>query len=166
MKNHHYSIETRWTGNTGSGTAGYRTYERDHEIGAEGKATTVFGSSDRAFRGNAARYNPEELLVAALSACHMLSALHLCADAGIVVTAYSDAATGTMEERADGSGRFVEALLRPRMTITDSARVEEAGALHERAHELCFIANSVSFPVRVEPVVLAGRRAEGQAGTA
>jgi organic hydroperoxide reductase OsmC/OhrA len=152
-KEHRYSVSTTWTGNHGQGTADYRAYGRDHEMTAAGKATTIAGSSDRAFRGDGARYNPEELLVASLSACHMLWMLHLCADAGIVVTAYSDEAEGTMRENPDGSGEFVRVLLRPRMSISDSGRIAEAEALHGRAHQLCFIARSVKFPVEHEPRV-------------
>lgn len=151
---HTYRIVTTWTGNTGQGTAGYRTYKRDHEICADGKTAPVFGSSDPGFRGDPARYNPEELFVSTLSSCHMLWMLHLCADAGIIVTAYSDQACGVMQENPDGSGRFTEVRLHPVMTITDPRRIAEAEALHARAHEMCFIANSVNFPVRCPaPVV-------------
>jgi len=153
---HHFNVRTAWTGNTGQGTAGYRAYTRDHEIGGLLKTAAILGSSDPAFRGDATRYNPEELLVAALSACHMLSMLHLCADAGIVVTSYADDASGTMTLDADGSGRFREAVLKPHMTITDAGRIRDAEALHHRAHQLCFIANSVNFPVRFEASVDAG----------
>ena len=153
-KQHHFNVRIAWTGNTGQGTAGYRAYQRDHEIVGPAKTAAILGSSDPAFRGDAARYNPEELLVAALSACHMLSMLHLCADAGIVVTSYADDASGTMILDADGSGRFREAVLKPRMTITDAGRVPDAEALHHRAHQLCFIANSVNFPVRFEASVV------------
>ena len=152
---HRFEVQTTWTGNTGQGTANYRAYGRDHEITGTKKATAIPGSSDAAFRGNPARDNPEELLVAALSACHMLSMLRLCADAGIVVTAYSDQASGTMLLSPDGSGRFTEVTLRPALTITDAARTAETQALHSRAHQLCFIANSVNFPVRCEPSVAA-----------
>ncbi|MDE3195009.1 MAG: OsmC family protein, partial [Acidobacteriota bacterium] len=104
MKIHNYATTLRWTGNRGEGTATYRAYSRNHEIDAAGKSITIPGSSDPHFRGEAARYNPEELLIASLSACHMLSYLHLCAINNIGVTAYEDRATGTMEERPDGSG--------------------------------------------------------------
>lgn len=153
-KQHTYNVQTTWTGNTGRGTADYRAYARDYELIATGKSASIPGSSDPAFRGDRSRYNPEELLVAALSACHMLSLLHLCADAGIVVTEYSDAASGTMTESADGGGQFARVVLRPKMTISDASRVEEAMRLHERASELCFIARSVNFPVEHEPEVV------------
>jgi organic hydroperoxide reductase OsmC/OhrA len=152
---HHYEIEVRWTGNLGPGTVDYRAYSRDHEIGAAGKAERIACSSDPVFRGSAARYNPEELLVASLSACHMLWVLHLCADANIIVTSYSDRASGTMITEPDGSGRFTEVVLNPRMTITEAGRVEDAIAVHEKAHGMCFVANSVTFPVRHQPQVTA-----------
>src|SRR6185437_5983164 len=109
------------------------------------------GSSDPAFRGGRTRYNPEELLVASLSACHMLWYLHLCATNQVVVTDYKDIASGVMEETPDGSGRFVEATLRPDVQITEDSDQGKAIALHEEAHSLCFIAKSVNFPVKVEP---------------
>lgn len=113
----------------------------------------IVGSSDPHFNGDASRYNPEELLVAALSACHMLYYLHLCADAGIVVVEYRDAARGTMIETPDGGGHFTEVVLKPRVGITKSSDARKANELHHKAHELCFIANSVNFPVRAEPEI-------------
>ena len=151
MRQHYYTIDTAWTGNTGTGTTTYKGYERSHDISAPGKPT-IAGSSDPAFRGDARRYNPEELLVAALSTCHMLSYLHVCAVAGIVVVDYKDQARGTMEETSNGSGHFTEVVLHPVVTITDASRTEEANQLHHRAHELCFIANSCNFPVKHQPV--------------
>jgi organic hydroperoxide reductase OsmC/OhrA len=150
-KTHAYQITTTWTGNTGAGTSGYRAYERAHEISAAGKPV-IAGSSDPNFRGDAARYNPEDLLVASLSACHMLWYLHLCADNGIVVTAYEDHAQGTMVETENTGGHFTEIVLRPVVTIT-TGDSELAARLHHRAHELCFIANSVNFPVRCEATI-------------
>jgi organic hydroperoxide reductase OsmC/OhrA len=147
-KTHHYQTRTVWTGNTGTGTSGYHAYERAHEISAAGKPV-IAGSSDPAFRGDAARYNPEDLLVASLSACHMLWYLHLCADSGIVVTAYADDAQGMMVETEDTGGHFTEVVLRPVVTIA-AGDSELAMRLHHRAHELCFIANSMNFPVRCE----------------
>ena len=154
-REHHYRITTIWTGNLGTGTSEYRAYSRDHEITITGKSAPLPGSSDTVFRGDPARYTPEELLVASLSACHMLWFLHLCADAGIVVTEYEDAASGAMSENADGAGEFTSVILRPNIVITDSARIADAMALHPRAHELCFIARSVNFPVEHEPVIVA-----------
>ncbi len=151
-KTHAYQITTTWTGNRGAGTSDYRGYERAHEFSAPGKPVIV-GSSDPNFRGDATRYNPEELLVASLSACHMLWYLHLCAENSIVVTAYADDAHGSMAETADGGGHFTEVTLRPVVTIQVGSDAARAKQLHERAHELCFIANSMNFPVRCEGTV-------------
>jgi len=156
-KQHKFQLRTSWTGNTGKGTADYRSYKRDHEIAGDGKQASIPCSSGPVFRGDGARYNPEELLIGSLSACHMLWMLHLCADAGIVVTEYSDAASGVMSEEPDGGGRFTEVTLNPRITITDEARIPDVEALHVKAHELCFIARSVNFPVRHLPVTVARR---------
>ena len=152
---HHYEVRTTWTGNTGQGTSNYRAYKRDHEITADGKTAPIAGSSDAAFRGDPTRYNPEELLVGSLSTCHMLWILHLCADAGIMVVEYTDHASGTMQVRANGGGRFTEVTLRPQMIVTDPARIQDAIALHKRAHDLCFVANSVNFTVQCSPSVSA-----------
>jgi organic hydroperoxide reductase OsmC/OhrA len=154
MKPHHYEVSTIWTGNRGTGTSGYRDYLRDHEISADAKPGPIHGSSDPHFRGDRTRYNPEELLLGALSACHMLTLLHLCADAGIVVTEYRDDAAGTMRENPDWSGEFVSVTLRPRIKITDRARADETLALNHRAHQLCFIARSVNFPVLHEAEII------------
>ncbi|MGH9621626.1 MAG: OsmC family protein [Bryobacteraceae bacterium] len=140
-------------GNTGTGTSGYTSYERSYEISSEGKPV-IAGSSDRAFRGDHTRWNPEELLVASLSACHQLWYLHLCAEAGIVVLEYVDDPEGTMEEFPDGSGRFMGVTLRPRVTIAAGGDPAKAEALHETAHMKCFIANSVNFPVVCEPSIV------------
>jgi len=150
MPTHHYTLQLDWKGNTGSGTSGYRAYERAHEVIGAGKPPILM-SSDPSFRGDGTRYNPEELLVASLSSCHMLWYLHLAADSGIVVTGYSDEPQGTMTEGADGSGMFTEVVLRPRVTVRAGANAQLAEALHERAHAMCFIASSVIFPVRCEP---------------
>lgn len=149
-RTHHYAVELTWTGNTGTGTSGYRDFSRDHELAAPGKPTLP-GSSDPAFRGDPSRYNPEELLVGALAQCHMLWFLHLAASAGVVVTGYTDRPEGTMAEGADGGGEFTEVVLRPAVTVTEPGMVDAAAGLHERANELCFIARSVNFPVRHEP---------------
>jgi organic hydroperoxide reductase OsmC/OhrA len=153
-KEHLYAVNVRWTGNTGSGTSAYRAYKREHEISAAGKPT-ILASSDPAFRGDASRYNPEELLVAALSSCHMLSYLHLCADAGVVVNGYTDDAMGAMAQTEDGGGHFTKVTLRPAVKLSAGADCELALRLHDKAHHLCFIANSVNFPVLCEPSVKA-----------
>ncbi|TWA68096.1 organic hydroperoxide reductase OsmC/OhrA [Azospirillum brasilense] len=148
-REHRYDTTVTWTGNQGSGTSGYKAYSRDLEIAAPGKPP-IPGSADPAFRGDPARYNPEDMLVASLSACHMLWYLHLCAVNGVTVTAYSDPASGTMAEDASGGGRFTEVVLRPQVTLAAGSDPAKAVALHHEAHEKCFIANSVTFPVRVE----------------
>ncbi|MEX6506732.1 OsmC family protein [Jiella sp. M17.18] len=155
-KLHDYRVTIRWTGNRGSGTSGYRAFGRAHEIEAPGKAA-IAGSSDPAFRGDAARWNPEELLVASLAACHQLWYLHLCAEAGVIVTAYEDRAEGEMEEGADGAGRFVRVVLKPRVTISSESDAALAERLHGEAHEKCFIANSVNFPIAHAPEIVRAR---------
>jgi organic hydroperoxide reductase OsmC/OhrA len=147
---HHYQVHVEWTGNRGSGTSGYKDYDRNHTISADGKPA-IPGASDPAFRGDAARWNPEDLLVASVSACHKLWYLHLCAEAGIVVTAYIDEAEGTMKEDA-GGGRFERIVLRPRVTIS-AGDPALAANLHHAAHEKCYIASSVNFPVLCEPSI-------------
>lgn len=146
MKTHRYAVRTIWTGNRGEGTASYRGYARDHVVSAAAKAD-IAASSDPAFRGDPARWNPEELLVASLSGCHQLWYLALCAEAGVVVVAYEDDAEGEMVEEAGGAGQFVSVTLRPRVTIAAGGDVKAALALHEKAHAMCFIARSVRFPV-------------------
>ncbi|MGA7923095.1 MAG: OsmC family protein [Thermoplasmata archaeon] len=152
-REHRYQVEVTWSAKSGAGTTDYRSYHRDHHIRAPGKVADIPASSVPMFRGDASRYNPEELLVAALSSCHMLWMLHLSAEAGIVVVEYTDQASGVMTEEPGKGGRFTAVTLRPRMWITERARVEDARGLHPRAHQLCFIANSVNFPVQVDPVV-------------
>ncbi len=153
-KTHRYAVAVTWTGNEGTGTSSYRAYRRDHEVAADGKAT-IEGSSDPAFRGDPKRWNPEELLVASLSTCHMLWFLHLASDAGLVVTAYEDSPVGTMVETPDGGGRFSEVVLHPRVTV-GAGDTGRADALHREAHGKCFIANSVKFPVRCEATIRRG----------
>ncbi|ASZ14166.1 OsmC family protein [Chitinophaga pendula] len=150
-KQHHYALTAEWTGNTGIGTTNYRAYERSYTINSDGKPE-MLGSADPAFRGDPSRYNPEDMLVAALSACHMLSYLYLCTVHGIVVTEYIDKATGIMEETPDGGGRFNSVTLYPEVTITNPSLAEKANSLHHDANKLCYIANSCNFPIHHEPV--------------
>ena len=150
-RTHRYKAVVEWTGNTGRGTSNYKSYERRHEISAGPQKPPIPGSSDPAFRGDPSRWNPEELLVAALSACHKLWYLHLCAMAGVVVTSYIDHAEGEMEETVDGGGRFRHVVLRPEVTITSGSDAAKARELHAEAHAKCFIANSVNFPAGHEP---------------
>jgi organic hydroperoxide reductase OsmC/OhrA len=154
-KQHSYATHTEWTGNLGEGTAGYRAYSRDYVMSAPGRPDLP-GSSDPAFRGDASRWNPEDLLVASLSSCHMLWYLHLCAQAKVTVLAYRDDAVGTMLEDAEGGGRFSAVVLRPVATLAAGADAALATSLHEEAHRLCFIGNSVNFPVSIEPTVTVG----------
>jgi organic hydroperoxide reductase OsmC/OhrA len=149
-KEHRYDVTVTWTGNQGTGTSSYRAYARDHEITVDGKPP-IPGSSDPAFRGDKTRYNPEDMLVASLSGCHMLWYLHLCAVNGIVVTRYVDRAEGTMAEDASGGGRFTRVTLRPEIAVAPGADLAKARALHDEAHHKCFIASSVNFPVVCEP---------------
>ncbi len=147
---HRFRISLSWTGNLGTGTSGYRDYDRCHELSGPGKQV-IAASSDPVFRGDGTRYNPEELFVGSLSSCHMLWYLHLCAVAGVVVEDYTDDAEGTMQVEADGGGRFVDVILRPRCRYASPVDPATIRQLHEKSHHLCFIANSVNFPVRVEP---------------
>ena len=145
-KKHNYSLSVKWTGNTGTGTSDYREYERSHTIRISGKPE-ILASSDAPFRGDKTKPNPEDFLLASLSSCHMLWYLHVCADAGVVVTDYSDEATGVLLIPEQGPGHFAEVTLHPAVTVSDNSMIEKAEALHTKAHELCFMANSVNFPV-------------------
>jgi organic hydroperoxide reductase OsmC/OhrA len=150
-KQHTYNLIIQWTGNTGAGTMNYRAYKRSYTIQAADKAT-ISGSSDPAFLGDKTKYSPEDLLLASLSSCHMLWYLHLCAEAGVVVTGYTDHATGSMEETTNGGGHFTSVCLYPVVTVASNSMVTEANAMHKKATELCFIANSVNFPVSHKPI--------------
>jgi organic hydroperoxide reductase OsmC/OhrA len=152
-KQHHYHLKIKWTGNKGTGTSAYRAYSRDHTIQSEHKAE-IACSSDPSFLGDKTRYNPEELLVASLSSCHMLWYLHLCSEASVAVTDYVDSATGIMAETANGGGHFEEVILKPIVTVADSSMITKANELHKKANELCFIANSVNFPVHHQPTCI------------
>jgi len=154
-RDHAYVVTITWTGNRGTGTSGYRAYARAHEVTVAGKPPVPF-SSDPAFQGDRERYNPEEMLVASLSSCHMLWYLHLCSAEGIVVQAYEDIAEGVMTESRDGGGAFTEVVLAPEITLSPGANLDRARALHVEAHRKCFIANSVNFPVLHEPVFHVG----------
>ncbi|MDB5133636.1 MAG: OsmC family peroxiredoxin [Mucilaginibacter sp.] len=156
-KSHNYNLTLTWTGNNGTGTSDYRAYERSYNI-LTGQKPVIEGSSDPAFRGDKTRHNPEDFLVAALSSCHMLSYLHLCAVSGVIVTDYSDNATGTMVTTANGGGHFVEVTLNPTVIVSESAMIAKANELHHKASELCFIAASVNFPVHHIPTC----KAEGE----
>ncbi|MGC4192105.1 MAG: OsmC family protein [Thermomicrobiales bacterium] len=146
---HHYATTVTWTGNTGEGTATYRSYERAHDIAVDGKPV-IAGSSDAAFRGDPARWTPEDMLVASLSTCHMLWYLHLASQANLVVTSYVDRAEGEMIEEVSGSGHFTKVTLRPEIVLAAGStpeQVERAREIHHDAHAMCFVAQSVNFPV-------------------
>jgi organic hydroperoxide reductase OsmC/OhrA len=147
---HNYNLTIKWAGNMGTGTSHYREYERNHTIFVDNKPD-ILASSDPAFRGDKTKHNPEELLLASLSSCHMLSYLHLCAVSGVVVTDYVDNATGIMIETSNGGGHFSEVTLNPVVTVTENSMIPKANELHKKANELCFIANSVNFPVHHKP---------------
>jgi len=151
LGDHHYALTTTWTGNRGTGTSGYRDYARDVTITVDGKPS-LLASADTPFRGDGGRWNPEDLLLAALSECHLLSYLHACVTAGVVVVSYRDDATGLMRQAGNG-GAFVEVVLRPQVAVADASMIEAAEAAHAHANEWCFIANSVNFPVRHEATI-------------
>ena len=153
VKQHNYSLNIKWTGNKGEGTTRYDAYDRSYIISGENKVE-ILGSADEPFRGDITKYNPEDLLLASLSSCHMLSYLYLCSLEGIVVTAYTDNASGTMIENATGGGSFKEVTLNPIFYVSDESMVEKAIELHHKAHEICYIANSVNFDVKVSPTCL------------
>lgn len=150
-RSHHYSVHISWKGNTGSGTSSYASYSRNHEILGEEKGV-IEGSSDPAFRGAKTRYNPEELLLASVSACHMLSYLHMCAVNGVVVLSYEDRSTAEMEEVVGGSGALIRVDLHPIVTVAPESEIQRAEALHEEAHKNCFIANTLKVPVFAHPL--------------
>lgn len=145
-RQHVYKARLEWTGNKGNGTSGYKEYDRSYIIKAEGKPY-LHGSSDPVFRGDKSMYNPEDLLLASLSACHMLWFLHFCSDEGIIVTNYTDHPSGTLTEAENGSGKFIEVILSPEVTVKEERMIHMINALHEKAHQYCFISNSVNFPV-------------------
>ena len=146
-----YTVDVRWTGAGDSGTTSYTAYSRDHEVRVEGRPV-LLGSSDPAFRGDPTRHSPEDLFVATLSQCHMLWFLHLAAADGVVVVEYRDEAVGRMRVESAGAGQFTEVMLHPHVTVRGDATDEHVADLHRRAHEHCFIARSVNFPVRHDPV--------------
>ncbi|MFT4157149.1 MAG: OsmC family protein [Microbacterium sp.] len=151
---HRYALTSTWTGNTGTGTSGYREYSRNVTLQVSGKPD-ILASSDAPFRGDRSRWNPEDLLLASLSECHLLSYLHACVTAGVVVVSYRDNASALMRENSKGGGAFVEVMLRPQVVVADASMIEAAERAHAQANEWCFIANSMNFPVRHEAEVTA-----------
>ena len=150
---HHYHITTIWEGNKGSGTSSVRAYDRSHSVKNAGKPDLHL-TTDNAAVGDNSKLNPEDLLVSAVSSCHMLSYLYVCALEGIVITSYTDEAEGTMIEHETGGGSFKEIILRPKCTVQEATMIPRAIELHHKAHEICYIANSVNFEVRCEPILI------------
>ena len=146
---HHYKSNLKWTGNSGSGTLDYKSYERSYVVKIDGKPI-LDGSSDPAFRGDKSKYNPEELFLASISSCHMLWYLHLCSVNKIVVLEYEDSAEGIMIEDKDGSGKFESVTLYPKVVVEKESMMEQARSLHKQANEMCYIANSCNFEIRHE----------------
>ena len=149
---HRYEATLNWTGAAKGPTESYASYSRDYEVTIPGKAV-LHGSADPTFRGDSARHNPEDLQVIALSACHMLTYLAVCSRGGVKVLSYEDHADGQMELR-DGKIRFTRVTLRPRVVIDRGSDPQRARELHEQAHEECFIASSVNFPVGHEAEIV------------
>ena len=147
---HNYKLTAEWTGNKGDGTKNVRTYDRSHTVSIQGKPD-LFLTTDNPAVGDKSKLNPEDLLVSALSSCHMLSYLYLCSLEGVVITSYLDNATGIMIENESGGGKFKEVTLNPIVSVTEESMVEKAIALHHKAHEICYIANSVNFEVKCNP---------------
>lgn len=152
MSEHTYDVTVTWTGNRGPGTTGIRDYGRDLTIAAEGRPV-IEGTADPGFLGAPDRWNPEQLFTASISQCHMLWYLGLCSRRGVVVHEYVDETVGTMTTEANGKARFTEVVLRPRIVVGAEDQLEQAAQLHEKAHEMCFIAQSVNFEVKVEPEI-------------
>ncbi|GAB5410695.1 MAG: OsmC family protein [Balneolaceae bacterium] len=146
-KKHNYKATIEWTGNLGEGTSGYKSYDRCHSIKIEGKSE-IETSSDPSFRGDPTRHNPEELFLSSISSCHMLWFLHLCSVEGVIITEYVDHAEGTMKEKNNGSGRFTEVILNPSVTISEERMANKLDSIHQKANQMCFIANSCNFPVK------------------
>lgn len=154
-KEHTYSATVTWTGNRGEGTTNYKAYTRHYDIACDGKPV-IKGSADPGYMGDAACHNPEDMLLAALSACHMLWYLHLCAVSKVVVTSYEDTAEGAMQTNPDGSGEFTSVTLKPRITVTPESDLAKAESLHEKANAMCFIARSVNFPIEHDAEITRG----------
>lgn len=152
LSHHEYRVSLEWTGNRGTGTDSYRSYGRDHIVSSPG-LPDLPGTADPTFHGDKDRWNPEQLLLAALSQCHMLSYLHIAVNNGLKVIGYTDTAQGTLRLNADNSGEFTQVVLMPAVRLADESQRELANSLHEQANKVCFIARSVNFPVLHEPVL-------------
>jgi len=146
---HLFTASIEWAGNRGEGTASYRAYDRDWSMVTPGQVALAC-SNDPNLGGDPTKPNPEQLLLSALSSCHMLWFLHLASREKIVVSGYRDRPEGLGEASPNGAGRFLEATLKPQITLADLADKDRADALHHKVHQYCFIARSVNFPVRYE----------------
>lgn len=151
MKKHQYELSVEWTGNEGNGTLDYKSYNRNHKILAEGKYAEIMASADPAFLGDKTKYNPEDLFLSSIAACHMLWFLHLCSSYKIIVIAYLDNATGVMEEAPNGSGKFTKVMLNPQVKVAEPSMISKANELHKEAGKMCFIANSCNFDIEYNP---------------
>ena len=150
MALHQYSLKVQWEGNRGSGTSSYQAYKRDFTVQHPNK-TEILGSADPAYLGDVSRWSPEDLMVAAASACHKLWYLHLCAVNKIIVLSYVDQAIGYMEDvDPKKRGHITQIILRPHVELSAESDQPLAAALHEKAHHECMIANSVNFPIICE----------------
>jgi len=148
---HHYEVNVKWEGNNAEGTKNIRTYTRNH-IAKIGNKPELHLTTDNKAVGDANKLNPEDLLVTAIASCHMLSYLYVCSLDGIVVLDYTDKANGLMTEKEKGGGSFDVVELNPVVIVADESMIEKAIELHHKAHEICYIANSVNFEVRCNPV--------------
>ncbi len=148
---HHYRASLNWTGAAKGSTRDYRGYSREYRVDFDGKPS-ITGSAEPAFLGDLKLLNPEEMLLMALSSCHMLSYLALAALEGLEVVAYEDEPSGTVQQQGNG-GRFTEVTLRPRVVIAPGAHKGRAEDLHAEAHKTCFVSNSVNFPVCHQAVI-------------
>jgi organic hydroperoxide reductase OsmC/OhrA len=148
---HNYALKAVWHGNKGTGTSNLKAYDRSHTVSIKGKPDLHL-TTDNPAAGDKSKLNPEDLLVTAIASCHMLSYLYVCALDGIVITSYEDNATGTMLEKQAGGGFFKEVTLNPAVTVANASMADKAIELHHKAHEICYIANSVNFEVKCNPV--------------
>lgn len=146
MSDHSYTSRVIWTGNSGQGTAHYHAYARTWDVAVPGKAP-IHCSNDPLLGGDPGKMNPEDLLLSALSACHMLWYLHYASEVGITVVSYEDTPIGVGEVGKGGAGRFVSAELNPVIVVKPGADLAKAEAIHHRIHEVCFVARSVNFPI-------------------
>jgi len=147
-----FNSRIQWTGNTGTGTSSYQGYLRTWDIAVPGKPI-VHCSNDPHLGGDPSLMNPEDLLLSAVSACHMLWYLHFASENNVVVESYIDKPKGLGETERSGRGRFLSIELSPSITLANDADLQLAESLHERVHDYCFIARSLSCPVYCRPQI-------------